>query len=77
MTTLISAAQIAEALGISVASARQRLWRAGLREQRGYDPGEVAAQFRINIGKIVATTSGSTESLSPAELERLRREVGA
>lgn len=54
MTTLISAAQVAELLGISVANARQRLWRAGLREQRGYDPAEIISQMGVPVDKVAA-----------------------
>lgn len=73
MTVLISAEQFADLLGISVASARQRLYRAGLREQRGYDPDEVISQFRISARKVNELLDNSQGQLSPDELPRLRR----
>lgn len=43
MAELISAERVAELLGnVSIHAARQALYRAGFREQRGYDPAEVA-----------------------------------
>jgi hypothetical protein len=49
VTVLISAAEIAQLLGISEAAAWQRLHRAGLRQKRGYDPDEVAEKLGVDL----------------------------
>ena len=85
MTELLSAAQIGALVGLNPTAARQALWRAGYREQRGYlpeDAREFAAQRGVGLtlgqvgraGELAAEVlAGKSKVLTEPEIEHLRQ----